>query len=293
MNILFTGGNGQLGTELRLLNALGRHNCIFSDVVELSEDLPTLKLDITDSDAVRETVRSNGIELIVNCAAYNNVDKAEDEPQLAMKLNAEAPGILASAAKEAGATLIHVSTDYVFPGTACAPIAETVQPAPGNAYGRSKLAGEEAVRASGCNYIIIRTAWLYSPFGKNFVKTMLRLTAEKESLNVVADQVGSPTSAADLAEAIMQIINGGLRGTGATYHFTGEGAVSWYDFACAVRELSKHRRCEIRPCSSLEFPSRAARPHYSVLDKSLIKKTYGITIPWWYDSLKKCLDRII
>lgn len=290
MNILVTGANGQLGNELRLRSASCSHRFVFTDVSDLP-GLETVHLDITDIDAIRITARSEKIDLIVNCAAYTNVDKAEDDEATADLLNHKAVANLADVAAEIGATLIHVSTDYVFPGDACTPVAETQPVGPRSAYGRTKLAGERAVRNSGCKYIILRTAWLYSPFGKNFVKTMMNLTATHESISVVYDQVGSPTSAADLAAAIMHIVDNGLLDRQGVYHFTDEGAVSWYDFAQEVRSICGNV-CDIRSCLSGEFPSKVDRPHYSVLDKTLFKETFGFRIPYWKDSLKACMERI-
>ncbi|MBO4446885.1 MAG: dTDP-4-dehydrorhamnose reductase [Bacteroidales bacterium] len=289
MNVLFTGANGQLGNELRLLFSNGADNCLFTDI-SAQEGVQTEILDIADAEAVRRTVEKHKTDLIINCAAYNNVDKAEEDEQAAMLLNAQAPGILAREAARAGASLIHVSTDYVFPGTANRPIDESAEPAPVSVYGRSKLAGEDAVRSSGCRYVILRTAWLYSPFGKNFVKTIRSLAATRSSLNVVFDQVGSPTSAYDLARAI-QAVAKSKNGWNATYHYSGEGAVSWFDFASAIVELSG-LDCRVNACLSSEFPAKAQRPAYSVLDKSLIKQTFGLEVPWWRTSLEKCIVRL-
>ena len=290
MNILVTGANGQLGRELRLLAAGSAHHFLFTDVTE-APGLDGKYLDILDADAVEKTMVEAAVELIVNCAAWTDVERAEDAPEIAMRLNAEAPAILARAALRSGATLMHISTDYVFPGTGCVPSLESDEPCPLSVYGKTKLAGEEAVRATGCKAIIFRTAWLYSPFGKNFVKTMLRLTAEREQLDVVFDQTGTPTCAADLASAILYIVDSGQLDKCGTYNYTDEGAVSWYDFACAVASLAGNA-CTIRPCRSEQFPVKARRPHYSVLDKSLFVETFGIRPPWWLDSLKKCLDRL-
>lgn len=290
MNILVTGANGQLGTELRLGSAGSAHRFIFTDVSDLP-DVETVHLDITDRKAVEIVCASESVDLIVNCAAYTAVDAAEDDVRMARLLNATAPSILADAAVRHGASLIHISTDYVFPGTGSTPIPETAQPGPRSVYGRTKLEGEDAIRRSGCNAIIIRTAWLYSPFGKNFVKTMAGLTSRNGSVSVVYDQVGSPTSAADLAAAILHIIDTGQTGKTGTYHFTDEGAVSWYDVACAVNELCGNS-CKVRPCLSSQFPSKVDRPHYSVLDKSLFRETFGFEIPYWRESLKICIDRL-
>ena len=291
MNILVTGSNGQLGTELRILSRQFPDNrYLFTDVTDVP-GVETIHLDICDRDAVRLVAASEKIDVIVNCAAYTNVDRAEDDEKTARLLNAGAAGNLAIAARETGATLIHISTDYVFSGDGCVPIPETEPTAPRSVYGRTKLEGELAVRNSGCNYIILRTAWLYSPFGKNFVKTMRRLTAENESINVVFDQVGTPTSAADLAAAIMHIIATGQLDKKGVYHFTDEGVASWFDFACAIAALSGNK-CDVRPCRSDQFPSKVARPHYSVLDKRLVKETFGVAVPHWYEALKTCIARM-
>lgn len=289
MNILVTGANGQLGNEIRRQSAETDHHFVFTDINEVS-GVETVCLDITDLDAVRLTAESENIGLIVNCAAYTNVEKAEDDQAMADLLNHTAPGNLACVARERGAGLIHISTDYVFPGTSCRPVKEDDTTDPRSVYGATKLAGEKAVTDSGCRFIIIRTAWLYSPYGKNFVKTMLKLTSEKESVKVVCDQVGTPTYAADLAGLIMHIIRKDLFVSGI-YHFSNEGAVSWYDFAQAIRTIGR-KKGKVLPCMTSEFPAKAARPHYSVLDKSLVKKTFGITIPYWQDSLKECIKRL-
>ena len=290
MNVLVTGANGQLGTELRLCSAGSGHDFIFTDVTDI-QGVETVHLDITDVDAVRAVCDSESVDLIVNCAAYTNVDAAEDDEATADLLNRIAPSNLAQVAAGRNIPLIHISTDYVFPGEASSPLKETDRPGPVSAYGRTKLAGELAVTASGCGYIIIRTAWLYSPFGRNFVKTMGRLFETHDSVNVVVDQVGSPTYAHDLAAAIMHIIETGQTGRSGIYHFSDEGAISWYDFAEAILEL-KGGDCRISPCLSSEFPSKVSRPHYSVLDKSLFKDTFGFDIPYWRDSLKDCIQRL-
>jgi dTDP-4-dehydrorhamnose reductase len=292
MNILVTGANGQLGNEMRNLAIKSGNNYIFSDITE-PEGLSTLVLDITDKESVVDAVRKYEIGCIVNCAAYTNVDKAEDQEELAFKLNASAVGNLAQAASVTGALLVHVSTDYVFGGDACLPYRETDMTNPTGAYGRTKLAGEKAVQESGCRYIIIRTAWLYSPYGNNFVKTMLKLTSERDSLNVVFDQVGTPTYAADLAYAIFDIIeNGKAAGNEGIYHFSNEGVCSWFDFTKVIAELSGNTACKISPCHSSEFPSKVKRPSFSVLDKTKYKSAFGLDVPYWTDSLKKCIQRI-
>lgn len=290
MNVLVTGANGQLGNELRCLARDSSHRFIFSDVKAVP-GVETVYLDITDADALEIVSSAFPVDVIVNCAAYTDVDKAEDDIGFAELLNSTAAGNLASLARRRNATLIHISTDYVFSGNAFRPIDEKTEPQPASVYGATKLAGEKAVETSGCKSVIIRTAWLYSPFGKNFVKTMLQLTSSRKNLSVVCDQVGTPTYAADLAALIMKIIDGGEPFKTGIYHYTDEGVTSWYDFAKAIAELSGNE-CDIIPCSSEEYPSKARRPHYSVLDKSLVKKTFGITIPHWRDSLKACLERI-
>lgn len=288
MNILVTGSNGQLGNELRL-RASAEHNWIFTDVVQQS-GVETIQMDICDIDTVRIIAESERVDVIVNCAAYTNVDKAEDDKEAAWTLNKTAPGNLATVASELGATLIHISTDYVFPGDSCRPLRESDPTGPKSVYGSTKLAGEEAVRSSGCKSIIIRTAWLYSPFGRNFFKTMVGLTSTKESVRVVADQVGSPTYAADLADLIVHIITSGQLDKTGLYHFSDEGVVSWYDFAHEIGALCGGS-CDVQPCASSEYPSRVRRPHYSALDKTLVKTTFGFRIPYWRDSLEDCFKR--
>lgn len=290
MNILVTGANGQLGTELRNVTAGSRDNYIFSDVISLP-NVETLNLDITNIDAVRIVCDSEKVDMIVNCAAYTNVDKAEDELPMALSLNCTAAGNLAKVAAERKATLIHISTDYVFHGDRAFPCREDWPTDPLGVYGSTKLAGEKEIERSGCNYIIIRTAWLYSPYGKNFVKTMLRLTGEKESLKVVFDQIGTPTYAWDLASLIHKIIEYRQLDRTGLYHFSNEGAISWYDFAKAICEIGGNS-CDIQPCHTEEYPSKAQRPRFSVLDKTKIKETFGISIPYWRDSLIDCIRRI-
>lgn len=290
MNILVTGAGGQLGTELRNVTEGSRDNYIFSDVVS-SPQGQTLILDVTDLRAVRKACASLDVDVIVNCAAYTDVEKAEDDPQAAMALNASAPANLAVAASETGAFLIHISTDYVFNGTSAVPYTEDSPTGPLGVYGATKLAGERAVQSSGCDWIIIRTAWLYSPYGKNFVRTMRRLTAERDSLDVVSDQVGSPTYAHDLAMLIVRMMDEGLEGRGGIYHYSNEGEITWYDFAKAICSLCGNT-CDIHPCTSGEYPSRVSRPHYSVLDKTRVRETFGVEVPFWLDSLKACIDRM-
>lgn len=290
MNILVTGSNGQLGTELRLLSNGSPNRYVFSDISQLS-DIETISLDITDLDAVRLVCESEKIDVIVNCAAYTNVDKAETDVDSANLINNIAVENLATVAKEREAGLVHISTDYVFNGTNSIPYIETDEPQPIGIYGVTKFAGEQAVINSGCRYFIFRTAWLYSPFGKNFVKTMLKLTSERESLSVVFDQVGTPTYAADLAGVVFRVIENDMFAKGGIYHYSNEGVASWFDFAVAVNELSGNN-CNIYPCLSNEYPQVASRPHFSLLDKSKIKNELGISIPYWRDSLKKCLERL-
>lgn len=290
MNILVTGANGQLGREIRNASAGCGHRFIFTDVSQ-APDLETIYLDITNTDAVRIICRSEEVDVIVNCAAYTDVEKAESDLTFADLLNHTAPANLATVAAERGATLIHVSTDYVFDGEGNVPYRESDSPSPLGAYGMTKFAGERSVMNSGCKYMIFRTAWLYSPYGKNFVKTMVRLTGSNPSIKVVFDQIGSPTYAADLAGLIVRIISEGMLDRTGVYHFTDEGCISWYDLAVAVNRLCGHG-CAVKPCHTGEFPTKARRPKYSVLDKSLVKDTFGITIPYWLDSLEACMSRI-
>lgn len=283
MNILVTGANGQLGNELRKVStADARHHYLFTDIAEL---------DITDSEAVKQLCMQANIHIIVNCAAYTNVEKAEEEPALADLINHKAVAILAQTAKELDLLLIHVSTDYVFDGNHSRPYTEEEETSPIGVYGRTKLAGEKSIIDSGCRHLIFRTAWLYSEFGTNFVKTMRRLTSEKEHLNVVFDQVGTPTYAADLAKLIYTIIEKEATLPHGIYHYSNEGVCSWYDFAQEINTLTEHH-CHITPCHSNEFPSKVTRPSYSVLDKSRIKKQLGIEIPYWKESLKKCIEEL-
>ena len=297
--ILVTGANGQLGNEMRLVSAGSKDRYIFTDVVEV-EGLETVMLDITDLEAIRKMVKDNDVKVIVNCAAYTNVDKAEDDVDFCRLLNARAPENLAVAANEAGALLVHVSTDYVFGGDPYnTPCREDQKGTPTGVYGLTKLQGEQAIQASGCDYVIIRTAWLYSEFGKNFVKTMLNLTATKPQLNVVFDQTGTPTYAFDLAEVIAVVIadyaavdSEKYPKTGV-YHYSNEGVCSWFDFTKMIAEYAGNNDCDIQPCHSDEFRSKVKRPAYSVLDKTKIKNTFGIKIPYWTDSLRKCIKNLI
>ena len=282
MNILITGANGQLGNEMRDLSAgHPRHTYFFTDVHEL---------DICDAEAVHAFVSNHAIDLIVNCAAYTAVDKAEDNPDLCDKLNHLAPAHLADAAEACGAALIHISTDYVFDGTAYVPYTEDALPCPNSVYGRTKLAGEEEVTRRCTRTMVIRTAWLYSEYGNNFVKTMLRLGRERAELGVVFDQIGTPTYAGDLARAIYAAIEQGV--TPGIYHFSNEGVCSWYDFTLAIHRLAGITTCKVRPLHTDEYPAKAPRPHYSVLDKTKIKRTLGIDIPHWEESLARCVARL-
>lgn len=284
--ILVTGADGQLGREMQIASSGSRNRFIFTDIAGEHE-----RLDITDPQAIADIVRENHVNVIVNCAAYTNVDKAETDPETANLLNNIAAGNLADAMKAVNGTLIHISTDYVFQGDRNIPCREDWPTEPLGVYGKTKLAGEKSIEATGCASIIIRTAWLYSPFGKNFVKTMRDLTSSRESLKVVFDQVGTPTYAGDLAQAICRIIETGQMDKTGIYHFSNEGVCSWFDFAKAICEMSGNT-CDIRPCHSDEFPSPVARPHFSVLDKTKIKQTFGIRIPYWTDSLKRCIEEI-
>ena len=284
MNILVTGANGQLGNEMRRLGAVSPNNYIFTDVAEL---------DITNAEAVMYVAKHYSIDAIINCAAYTNVDKAESDEATAELINATAVANLAAAMKEVGGTLFHVSTDYVFGSEGNTPRTEEMPLNPLGVYGRTKLHGEQAILESGCKALIFRTAWLYSEFGNNFLKTMLRLTADKEQLNVVFDQVGTPTYAGDLALAIFSIIEAGVyEGNEGVYHFSNEGVCSWYDFAVEIAAAAGHTNCRINPCHSSEFPSPVTRPPYSVLDKTKIKNTFDIDIPHWRESMEYCIKRI-
>ena len=286
MNILVTGANGQLGHEMQRVAKSSNHNYIFTDVADGYE-----KLDITNIEDIRNMVKNNNVDIIVNCAAYTNVDKAESDYDTANLINNTAAGNLATAMKEAGGTLIHISTDYVFQGDRNTPCQEDWTTNPLGVYGKTKLAGEAAIATTGCNSIIIRTAWLYSQWGKNFVKTMQSLTATHDTLKVVFDQVGTPTFAGDLADTIAHIINTGQTNKTGIYHFSNEGVCSWYDFAKMICKLSGNT-CDISPCYSKEFPSPMKRPHFSVLDKRKIKETFGIKVPYWTDSLEVCIKQL-
>lgn len=291
MNILITGANGQLGSEMRIVSANSAHDTyIFTDINEV-EGVETINLDITDIDAIRSIVNANNVKCIVNCAAYTNVDGAEEGIDICRKLNADAPRNLAIVMKEVDGLLVHISTDYVFGADPYnTPCKETQKGTPSGVYGLTKLEGEKAIIESGCQHIIIRTAWLYSEFGKNFVKTMLMLTETKPQLKVVFDQCGTPTYALDLARLIFDILeNSKFEGNTGIYHYSNEGVCSWYDFTMMIARMAKHDKCEILPCHSDEFPSKVTRPSYSVLDKTKIKETFGLRIPYWVDSLEECL----
>lgn len=289
MNILVTGANGQLGNEMQLASKNSRDNYIFTDVCDGYR-----KLDITDLEAIRKEVRDNDIKCIINCAAWTNVDKAETAGDIVETLNATAPENLAKAMKEAGGLLVHISTDYVFGADPYnTPCNEEQQGNPTGVYGQTKLHGERKIIATGADYLIFRTAWLYSEFGHNFLKTMLNLTSTKPQLRVVFDQTGTPTYAGDLAEAILDIIeNRKFAGNSGIYHYSNEGVCSWYDFTKQIAEIAGHTACDIQPCHSSEYPSPVTRPAYSVLDKTKVKNTFGIKIPYWTDSLKKCISNI-
>jgi dTDP-4-dehydrorhamnose reductase len=283
-NVLVTGANGQLGNEMRRLGSISPNNYIFTDVAEL---------DITDKAAVAQFVATNSVDVIVNCAAYTNVDKAEDDQATAELINATAVANLAEAVKAVDGTLIHVSTDYVFGTDGNTPRTEDMPTAPLGVYGVTKLHGEQAIATSGCKALIFRTAWLYSEFGNNFLKTMLRLTAERPALNVVFDQVGTPTYAGDLAVLIFSIIEyGTYEGNEGIYHFSNEGVCSWYDFATEIAAAAGHTECRINPCHSDEFPSKVTRPPYSVLDKTKVKRTFDVEIPHWRESMIHCINRL-
>ena len=282
MRVLVTGAEGQLGKCIQRAIEGREDDYLFTDVAEL---------DITNKAAVEAFVADNRVDVIINCAAYTNVEKAEDEEDKAHLLNAVAVGYLAEAAKRNDALLIHISTDYVYMGGCCSMLTEQSNPQPLNAYGRTKWAGEQAVMASGCHYLILRTAWLYSEYGSNFVKTMLRLTAEREQIKVVSDQLGTPTYAGDLAEAIVRIISERNFREGV-YHYTNLGECSWWQFAKEIARIVGHNKCSVMPCTTAEYPTKARRPLNTVLDKSKFLKTFGIGIPEWRESLKKCIDEL-
>lgn len=316
MTILVTGANGQLGNEMRIVSKNSEDRYIFTDVVDASEvsiamlkklagddiKTDTLHLDITNLDAIRAIVKENDVNVIVNCAAYTNVDAAEDHQEVAEKLNADAPKNLAIVMKEVNGLLVHISTDYVFGGDPYnTPCREDQKGTPTGVYGLTKLHGEQAIQEVGCNYVIIRTAWLYSEFGKNFVKTMLNLTATKPQLKVVFDQVGTPTYAYDLAKVVIVILEEYKKESlilnpepftkNGVYHFSNEGVCSWYDFTKVIAEYAGNKDCDIQPCHSDEFPSPVKRPAFSVLDKTKMKTFFGFNIPYWTESLSKCLKK--
>ena len=279
-NVLITGANGQLGNEMRVLSTENpEYTYFFTDVAEL---------DICNEQAVSDFVKANNIHVIVNCAAYTAVDNAEDNVELCTKLNADAVGYLAKAAEANGAEFIQISTDYVFDGTAHIPYQETELTCPNSVYGKTKLAGEQNALSLCSRSMVIRTAWLYSTFGNNFVKTMIRLGKERDTLGVIFDQIGTPTYARDLARAIFAAIRQGV--VPGVYHFSNEGVCSWYDFTKAIHRLAGTTTCQVKPLHTSEYPTKAMRPHYSVLDKTKIKETYHIEIPYWMDSLQSCIS---
>lgn len=317
MNILVTGANGQLGNEMRIVTNGSQDKYIFTDIVEV-EGQKTIILDITNLDAIRKMVKDENVKVIVNCAAYTNVDKAESDQAFCELLNAKAPENLAIAMKEVNGLLVHVSTDYVFGGVPYnTPCKEDQKGTPTGVYGLTKLHGEQNIQKTSVDYLIFRTAWLYSEFGKNFVKTMLNLTATKPQLKVVFDQVGTPTYARDLADVILVALEDYKQAwnlksetwsylKSGVYHFSNEGVCSWYDFTKAIQQIAvelempetvatfgSHGTCDVQPCHSDEFPSPVKRPAFSVLDKTKVKETFGISVPYWMDSLRKCIKNIV
>lgn len=290
--ILVTGANGQLGNEIRIVAQSSSDSYIFTDINHI-DGVETTYLDITDLKAVRKIVTEHQVNAIVNCAAYTNVDKAEEDVALCTLLNRQAPENLAIAMKEVDGLLVHISTDYVFGGDSYnTPYKEEQQGTPTGVYGYTKFLGEQAIQAVGCNHVIIRTAWLYSEFGKNFCKTMMNLTATKPQLKVVFDQVGTPTYALDLARAIAMVLERFDGSQTGIYHYSNEGVCSWFDFTKMIAEYSGKTECDVQPCHSDEFPSPVKRPSYSVLDKTKIKKVFGVKIPYWTDSLKQCISNL-
>ena len=290
--ILVTGANGQLGNEMRIIAAGSSDRYIFTDVNQV-EGAETTYLDITDLQAVRDIVAKNNVDAIVNCAAYTNVDKAEEDVALCTLLNSKAPENLAIAMKETDGLLVHISTDYVFGGDPYnTPCTEDKKGTPTGVYGQTKLQGEEAIVATGCKHVIIRTAWLYSEFGKNFCKTMMSLTATKPQLKVVFDQTGTPTYALDLAKAIAVVLEKFDGSQTGIYHYSNEGVCSWYDFTKMIAEYNGTTECDVQPCHSNEFPSPVKRPAYSVLDKTKIKEVFGVKVPYWTESLKQCISNL-
>lgn len=311
MNILVTGANGQLGNEMRIVSKGSKENFIFTDVMDASEESmallrklggdcinpETTKLDITNLDAIRKMVKENDVKVVINCAAWTNVDGAEDpaKRELVELLNSKAPENLAIAMKEVGGLLVHISTDYVFGGDPYnTPCKEDQKGTPTGVYGLTKLHGEQNIQKTSVDYLIFRTAWLYSEFGKNFLKTMLSLTATMPQLKVVFDQVGTPTYAYDLAAAIFDIIdNRKFEGNSGVYHYSNEGVCSWYDFTKMIAEYAGNTACDIQPCHSDEFPSPVKRPPFSVLDKTKVKETFGIKVPYWTETLHKCMNNLV
>ena len=290
--ILVTGANGQLGNEIRIVAQSSSDSYIFTDINHI-DGVETTYLDITDLKAVRKIVTEHQVNAIVNCAAYTNVDKAEEDVALCTLLNRQAPENLAIAMKEVDGLLVHISPDYVFGGDSYnTPYKEEQQGTPTGVYGYTKFLGEQAIQAVGCNHVIIRTAWLYSEFGKNFCKTMMNLTATKPQLKVVFDQVGTPTYALDLARAIAMVLERFDGSQTGIYHYSNEGVCSWFDFTKMIAEYSGKTECDVQPCHSDEFPSPVKRPSYSVLDKTKIKKVFGVKIPYWTDSLKQCISNL-
>ena len=290
--ILVTGANGQLGNEIRIVAQSSSDSYIFTDINHI-DGVETTYLDITDLKAVRKIVTEHQVNAIVKCAAYTNVDKAEEDVALCTLLNRQAPENLAIAMKEVDGLLVHISTDYVFGGDSYnTPYKEEQQGTPTGVYGYTKFLGEQAIQAVGCNHVIIRTAWLYSEFGKNFCKTMMNLTATKPQLKVVFDQVGTPTYALDLARAIAMVLERFDGSQTGIYHYSNEGVCSWFDFTKMIAEYSGKTECDVQPCHSDEFPSPVKRPSYSVLDKTKIKKVFGVKIPYWTDSLKQCISNL-
>lgn len=288
MNILVFGANGQLGQAVRAASANSEHHFIFSDVYT-GDDESMMSIDITNLSALRQIAKENQIDVFVNCAAYTNVEKADDDIEAARLLNKDAVRNLATVAKEMDDTLIHISTDFVYDGRKAAPYVETDEKYPVNGYALTKYEGELEMMKTGCKYILFRTAWMFSKYGNNFMKTMIRLTSEKEKLNVVYDQVGTPTYAPELANIIMKVINENMLDKTGEYNFTNEGSVSWYDFAVAINRACDNH-CDISPISSEEYGSKVKRPSFSVLDKSKVKKTFGVKIPHWLDSLDDAIE---
>ncbi len=282
MTILVTGGNGQLGSALRLASVESNLRYLFTDVAEL---------DITSAETIEAFFSKESVDIVVNCAAYTAVDDAESDEAKADLINHKAVALLAEACKCHNATLIHISTDYIFSGEATTPYNEECTPAPINVYGRTKLAGEKAIAESGCNAIILRTSWLYSEFGRNFCKTMRELTSTRSEIKVVADQFGTPTYASDLAKAIVEIIESGQHTKSGTYNYSNEGECSWYEFACEIARQSGNNGCKICPCTTADYPTKAVRPRYSVLDKSIFVSTFGIEISQWQEALAECIKK--